>query len=276
MDLDAYFRRIGTDAAGAPSLATLTRLIERHQATLPFENIETLCGRVPALDLDALQRKMLLGRRGGYCFEQNTLFMAVLSDLGYAVRGLEGRVRTGVPAEVSTARTHMALGVTIAGKDWLVDVGFGAFSPPYPLRLEVSVSDGGGGDASHRFVTAPHGELLMQARSFDGWTDGYLIMPSHPLPIDYEMGNWWTATYPNAMLRKNLLVSRAVADGGRLTLFNRRLTLRRPLDGAPQERELRDRNEIAAVLAEDFNLDVAPQDLDAIMERPGLLSPSAA
>jgi len=271
MDLDAYFRRIGTDAAGAPSLAMLTRLIERHQAAIPFENIETLCGRVPALDLDALQRKMLLGRRGGYCFEQNTLFMAVLGELGYAVRGLEGRVRTGVPVEVSTARTHMALSVTIAGEDWLVDVGFGAFSPPYPLKLGTSE----GGDALHRFVTAPHGELLMQARTFDGWTDGYLVMPSRPLPIDYEMGNWWTATYPNAMLRKNLLVSRAVADGGRLTLFNRRLTLRRPLDGVPQERELRDRSEIAAVLAEDFDLDVAPQDLDAIMERPGL-SPSAA
>src|ERR1700744_3033369 len=127
MDLDAYFHRIGIGAGRTPSLAplaTLARLIERHQAVIPFENVETLCGRVPALDLDALQRKMVLGRRGGYCFEQNTLFMAVLRELGYAVRGLEGRVRTGVPAEVTTARTHMALCVTVDGEDWLADVGF--------------------------------------------------------------------------------------------------------------------------------------------------------
>jgi hypothetical protein len=80
-------------------------------------------GRPILLDLPSLEAKLVAGRRGGYCFEQNALFAAVLDELGFAVTRLAARVRVG--ATVVRARTHMVLGVRIEGTQWLADVGFG-------------------------------------------------------------------------------------------------------------------------------------------------------
>ncbi|WP_077035651.1 arylamine N-acetyltransferase [Pelomonas sp. KK5] len=267
--LAAYARRTGCGdlcAGTAPTLATLQRLITHHAAAIPFENIEVLCGRVPKLDLPALRRKLLDSRRGGYCFEQNTLFMAVLRALGFAVLGLEGRVRAGVPADVETGRTHMALAVEAEGRTWLVDVGFGALAPQRPLPLEA------GGHEEHRLVEAGDGELLLQARTFEGWTDAYRLMPGRPRPIDYELGNWWVATHPSALMGRCLLVARSLDDGGRMTLFNRRLTIRQPLDGAPIERELRTDAEIADQLTGGFGLRLSAEDLSVVLAKLSLFA----
>lgn len=263
IDLDAYRHRIGLAAPLTPTLDTLARLIERHAATIPFENIDVLCGRVPSLDHAALQHKLVQRRRGGYCFEQNGLFLACLRQAGFQVRRLEARVRAGVPADVVTGRTHMALRVTLDGADHLADVGFGALAPLAPLRLAErgeQVLAGG----VYRFVDSD-GELALQAAAADGWTDCYRIAAAEPQHVDHEIGNWYVATHPNAMLRHNLLVSRSV-PGGRLTLFNRQLTLRPAVNSVPaDERSLDSRAELADVLGDAFGLDIDAADLDAVI-----------
>ena len=82
--------------------------------------------------------------------------------------------------------------------------------------------------------------------------------------VDYEIANWYVATHAKSMLRQNLLVGRAV-PGGRLTLFNRQLTLRRPATAAPIERTLTTRSEIEDVLANEFDLQIDAPDLDAVV-----------
>ena len=74
------------------------------------------------------------GRRGGYCFEQNALFAAVLEHLGFDVTGLAARVTMG--EERTTPRTHMILAVDIAGTRWLADVGFGGDTLLDPISFE--------------------------------------------------------------------------------------------------------------------------------------------
>jgi arylamine N-acetyltransferase len=93
-----------------------------------------------------------------------------------------------------------------------------------------------------------------------------------PHAIDAELGNWWVATHPKSMLANNLLVGRAM-PGGRLRLFNRRLSTFRPECAAPTEQLLQSRAEFADVLADGFGLDVAPADLDAVMAALGRLPP---
>jgi arylamine N-acetyltransferase len=114
----------------------LAGLIRHHVQAIPFENLDILLGRPILIDLDSVQAKLVAERRGGYCFEQNTLFAAVLRELGFAVTTLAGRVRLGAPEAVPTPRTHMVLRVEFPddGGPWLADVGFG-FSPTGPLRL---------------------------------------------------------------------------------------------------------------------------------------------
>ncbi len=258
---EAYCRRIGFDGPLTPTLDTLAQLIERHAATIAFENIDVLAGRVPRLDLASLQQKLVQGRRGGYCFEQNSFLLAALKQLGFAAVGLEARVRAGVPADVITPRTHMALRITLDGDDYLADVAFGGLAPTTPLQL---AGTGTQHDAhgAYRFVDVG-ADRLLQCETHEGWTDCYRIHTSEPQAIDYEMANWFVATNPKAMLRHNLLVARSV-PGGRLTLFNNKLSLRKST-AEPEETTLGTRAEFADALADAFGLQIDAGDLDAVM-----------
>jgi N-hydroxyarylamine O-acetyltransferase len=262
IDLPAYLARIGIEGGlPPPTLETLARLQQAHAHAIAFENVEVLARRVPDLALAALEDKIVRRGRGGYCFEQNGLFLGVLRALGFRVRALEGRVRTGVPADVETGRTHMALAVTLDGEEWLADVGFGGLAPTAPLRL-ASRAEQATPHGAYRLVEA-EADLLLQARTFDGWIDGYRLGPDRPRPIDAEMGNWFVATSPGAFLRRNLLVSRSTA-AGRLTLFNRELTLRQG-DDAPTKRLLASHDEIARTLRIDMGLRIDDADLAAVL-----------
>ncbi len=271
VDLDAYRRRIGLARPLAPTRACLDELVARHASAIPFENIEVLARRVPRLDLDGLQDKLVQRRRGGYCFEHNTLLRAVLQAVGFEVAPMEARIRSGVPADVVTGRTHLATRVMLDGVPHLVDVGCGTIAPTAPLAL-ASRDAQPAGTGLYRFVDVGD-ELLLQTREPAGWKDCYQLLPSHPHPIDCEMGNWFVATGPNSMLAKNLLVGRAI-DGGRLRLFNRRLSSFQPECAAPVERDLHTRAEFADVLADGFGLDIAPADLDAVMAAIDRLPPA--
>ncbi|MGN6528207.1 MAG: arylamine N-acetyltransferase family protein [Burkholderiaceae bacterium] len=261
-DLDAYFRRIDYTGPTAPTLETLARLVDRHAHSIPFENVDVLARRVPELATAALEDKLVRRRRGGYCFEQNHLMLAVLRRLGFDARGQEARVRVGVPAERESARTHMTLRVTLAGEDWHVDVGFGSTAPAAPLRLGDR-GEQAAGTGRFRFVDVETG-LMMQSLSHEGWGDACLILPSRPAAIDYKAANWFVATHPESFLGANLLVGRAV-DGGRWTLFNRELSLRQPMTAAPQLRTLATRAEFEDALARHFDLRLEPADLDAVL-----------
>jgi N-hydroxyarylamine O-acetyltransferase len=270
LDLDAYVRRVAFDGPLAPTRECLERLIVAHATAIPFENIEVLARRVPRLDLPGLQDKLVRQRRGGYCFEQNTLFRAVLQAAGFDVRPLEARIRAGVPVDVVTGRTHLATRVVLDGAAHLVDVGCGTIAPLAPLAL-ASRDEQVAGTGAYRFVDVGN-ECLLQSRDADGWTDCYQLLPGAPHAIDCELGNWFVATHPKSLLGQSLLVGRAI-PGGRLRLFNRRLSTFRPECAAPVERTLETRAEFADVLADGFALDVAPVDLDAVMTALDRLPP---
>ncbi len=262
IDLDAYRHRIGLRDPIEPTLEGLARLVEHHAAAIPFENIEVLARRVPVLDDAALQAKMIRQRRGGYCFEQNQLFRGVLQASGFTVAPLEARIRAGVAGDVSTGRTHLLARVTLAGADHLVDVGCGGVAPLAPLPL-ASRAEHAAGTGRYRLVDVDH-DLLLQVATPEGWADCYRIAPGAPLQIDCELANWFVATHPKSMLRFNLLVARAI-PGGRLRLFNARLSTYRPESAAPTEQTLATRAEFADAFADGFGLDVADADLDAVM-----------
>ena len=262
IDLAPYLRRIGLQAPPAPTLAGLDLLVRHHSRAIPFENIDVLAGRVPALDQQALENKLVHSRRGGYCFEQNRLFMACMQALGFAVQALEARVRTGVAADAATARTHMALRVTVLGEAYLADVGFGSLAPVSALRFS-SRAEQDSGRGVYRFVDVAAG-VLLQARTHGGWSDCYCIGVDEPNPIDFEMANWFVATHPQSFLGQNLLVARSV-EAGRMTLFNRELSTQGSLDREPERRLLNSRAEMATVLGEGFGLELADRDLDALM-----------
>src|SRR5215471_15232590 len=137
LDLDAYLARIGYVGPREPSLAVLRSIHALHPSAIPFENLDVIRGVGIRLDLPSIEQKLVRDRRGGYCFEQNGLFAAVLEELGFEVTPLAARVRWQVPPDVRTSLTHMVLRVDVERVPYLADVGFGGQTPTAPLRLDV-------------------------------------------------------------------------------------------------------------------------------------------
>ena len=103
-DLEGYLERIGYDGPIEASPYVLADLHEAHLAAIVFENLDILLGKSIVLDLESLQGKLVKNRRGGYCFEQNTLFRAALETIGFTVTSLAARVRADGTGRTETVR----------------------------------------------------------------------------------------------------------------------------------------------------------------------------
>ena len=122
-DLPLYFDRIGYRGSREPSLATLNAVILAHLQSIPFENLDVLLGRGIDLDPAVVEHKLLRERRGGYCFEQNTLLLHVLEALGFSVKPIGARVRLQRPRDFTPPRTHVFLRLELDGSSWLTSSG---------------------------------------------------------------------------------------------------------------------------------------------------------
>jgi N-hydroxyarylamine O-acetyltransferase len=262
VDLDAYFARIGYHGLRTPTLATLRALQELHPAAITFEAIDILLGRGIDISPAAIDAKLIHGRRGGYCYEQNGLFKRVLTALGFEVDGLLARVRwMEQPGAAPAPATHMALRIRIAGEPWLADVGFGAAVPTSPLRLDDS-SPQPTPHQSYRVLPFGGGRLV-QMRLGKTWAPLYEVFPQAVLDEDYLPANWFTSTHDSSPFRHNLWVARVTPEE-RLALRNTRLTRRRP-DGRTEQHEL-DAAAIRRALVETFGLELEPEWLDQIAQ----------
>jgi len=250
VDLDAYFARTGYIGARTATAAVLREIHVRHVCTIPFENLDVLLGRGIRIDVPSIERKLVQERRGGYCFEQNGLFAAVLEALGFRVTPLIARVRWQVPAAITTPLTHKVLRVEAGGLAFLADVGFGSMSLYEPLPLEYGVEQSG--SLEPRRLVRDGDAIVQQARLGDVWFDVYRFALVEAPAVDFEVGNWFTSTHPQSRFVQNL----TVALGGhhrRLGLFNREFSIRRA-DGRSETRTLATPEELLHVLATEFGL----------------------
>lgn len=268
-DLDAYVSRIGLAGRPAPDAGGLLALQRAHRLAIPFENLDIPLGRGISLAPDAVFAKLVGRRRGGYCFEQNQLFLRALRALGFAARPLLARVwlmATDVPP-----LTHTLNLVTIGGRDWIADAGFGgSFSPPMPVE-DGTVVTGGDGTA-HRLVTDPAlGWVLERAgdpAATDGRTAGhgdwqrqYSFTLAPVAPVDLELSNHWTSTRPATRFTTLRVVSRILPDGfaslvdDRLSLVTARGSENRTITGP---------DDYQSVLADLFGLAMTASDVDRL------------
>jgi len=258
LDLPRYLARIGAAGPVDPDLRTLARLHRAHLAAIPFENVDVRLGRPVGLDLASLEAQLVARRRGGYCFQQNSLFAAALRAIGFSVETLEARVRP--PGATATMpRTHMLLRVELPEGAWLADVGFGGDGPLEPVPLDGTASEQPG--EAFRVVREEGGTFALQRRVDGGWTDLYAFRPDPALPVDFQVAHHFTSTYPRSPFVTTLTVQRATSEA-RETLRGRTLTVRRGTE--IESRELADEEVVAAVCSR-FDLDVTPGEVIAAL-----------
>jgi N-hydroxyarylamine O-acetyltransferase len=260
--LDAYLERIGFDGPREPTADVLATLHRRHPAAIPFENLDPLLGRPVSLAPDAIEDKLVRRRRGGYCFEHNHLFMAVLKDFGFAVTPLIARVVWMAAPDAPAPRDHMMLKVDLGGEAWIADVGFGGHIVSAPLRLASDVHQSTD-EAVLRLIPAGRA-FVLQTRLPDGWVSMYRFTLEPAEPDDYLVANWYTSTSPTHLLTGNLLAER-LTPALRVSLFNTRLT-RRHADGRREVVDLGSPAELAGVLETEFGLE-AKNDAAVVFDR---------
>lgn len=268
--LTAYLARIGWNASLDVSLETLRALHLHHNSAIPFENLDVVLPREIELSDEAVFQKLVVARRGGYCFEQNGLFERALNEVGFEVRSLLGRVVIANPSQMPP-RTHRILLVQLAGEPWIADVGFGGQTLTAPIRLQADIEQ-----------ITPHGvyrlqragdDWVLQFRHHQRWQSMYQFEMGQQYQADFVMGNFHSAHWPASHFRHHLLMCRHLPNGEKLTLTNFHFTHWRQ-GQVQEEKVLADVTALYETLQTRFGLGVndaqhgfSLQELETVMSR---------
>ena len=250
MDVKRYLNRIEYTGPGRPSAAALRELHRQHLFTVPFENLDIALGNPILLSPPLLYEKIIVQRRGGFCYELNGLFAALLTELGYVVQMLSARVRHNRDG-FGPDFDHMLLKVDL-DEPWLADVGFGeSFLNPIPFHA-------GGTETSnaHCYFLAQHSHEWQLMRSDkDGEVALYRFRDVPRQLSDYEGMCEFHQISAESHFTQNRVCTRATPTG-RVTLSGMRLIETQA--GVRTERQLRGELEVRRCLHNHFGIDFGP------------------
>lgn len=246
-DLHAYLARIGLTGPADPTSETLRRLHLAHLRTVPFENLDISLGREIVCDEQRFLHKVVDLRRGGFCYELNGAFAALLRTLGYVVTLLSARVsrREG---GASPEFDHLALQVDLE-EPWLVDVGFGD-SFLEPLRLNTGAVQE---QLERSFRISPtEGCMVVEREESPGlWRPQYQFTQESRQLSDFVPRCHYHQTSPESHFTQQRICTLATPDG-RITLSDLRFI--RTRNGIREERMLTSEQEWQALLQSDFGV----------------------
>jgi N-hydroxyarylamine O-acetyltransferase len=250
LSMKAYFDRIGYRGKAAFNLETIKALHGLHPEAIPFENIDPLIGVNVDLALKEIFKKLVVKGRGGFCFEQNILFGAVLRTLGFNVIGLSARVFWEIQEGEIRPRDHMLLLLNLNGVSYLLDVGFGSASFSAPLILdEVGIQVAGHNQYRISFVS---GFYYLEILIKGSWRLMHRFGLERQMLADYEVVSWYLCTHPKSLFIKELMVAKNFSEG-RYALHNNQFTVHK-IDGSSVKRKLQTVQEIIEILQNKFEI----------------------
>jgi N-hydroxyarylamine O-acetyltransferase len=250
--IDALLARLGLERAPAPDLDGLRRVHRAYLARVPYEDLAVQLGETGPLDEAALAARVLSDGRGGYCFELNTLFAALLRGLGFVVAHHQAVVGGAGPTN------HMALVVDVDGSPWLADAGLGeGFVEPLPLREGRHSL----GPFTYTLTREPAGTWWMGQHEWSS-ISGFRMQPSVSAVAEFEPHHRRLATDPDSSFVRTLVVQQPREDRI-VTLRSRTLTEVGP--GVASKRVLA-RSEFGPVLSSVFGISVAGARLSRLWE----------
>lgn len=246
-DSKAYLARIHYTGPTAPTPGTLRALHLAHLYTVPFENLDISLHRPITCDEQHFLHKIVNLRRGGFCYELNGAFAALLSELGFRVTLLSARVARE-DGSASPEFDHMALRVDL-DEPWLADVGFGdSFLDPLRLIPEVEQEQYG-----QRFRIAEVGDVMIVQRQLANgtWKSQFRFTQTPRQLDDFEARCHFQQTSPESHFTRQRICTLPTRDG-RITLAD--LKLIRTTGKLREERTLANDDEWHSALQEYFGV----------------------
>jgi len=223
-EVRAYLQRIGYNGPLDGSAEALAGLQERHLHSVPYENLDILRGVPLSLDIPDLHDKIVVRRRGGYCFELNALFGWLLKELGYPVTSLFARFWRDEP-DPPPKRRHHVLKVEAGGNSFLCDVGVGGIVPVRPVQMTEGLEQPQGGEC-YRLDSDPDFGWMLSERRNGVWGRLYSFTEEPQLPKDFIMASYWCEHAPDSIFTRGEMlairteVGRNTASGREFRIFS--------------------------------------------------------
>ena len=254
MNVGAYLERIGHRGGTDPNAETLRAIHRAHMLSVPFENLDIALGRPIELSLPGFYDKIVVRRRGGFCYELNGLFAWLLGELGFPVVLLSARVFGG--EALGPDYDHMLLLVRLEER-WIADVGFGdSFLNPLPMDDAEQVEDG----RSFRIIEEERALILER----DGEPQ-YAFTGAPRKLAQFEEMCRFQQTSPLSTFTRKTICSLPTADG-RITLSNGRLIT--TVGGRRDERPVASHDEYRDLLRRHFGIELeAGSAIERLMDR---------
>jgi N-hydroxyarylamine O-acetyltransferase len=249
MDVRAYLNRLEYRGPLDPNFETLRQLQLAHLLQVPFENLSIHFHQPIVLNDTALFEKIVTRRRGGFCYELNGLFAALLRELGFEVAMLSAQVAND-QREFSRDFDHMTLMVAANDERWLADVGFGdSFIEPLTLAVNLEHQQR---EHRYRIVGDAQKRLVLEQSSKDGeWKPQYRFsLQPYEYP-DYAAMCTYHQTSPESHFTRRRICSR-LTPGGRITLSDMRFITTEA--GVRTEQPIRDEQEYSDILSDQFGI----------------------
>jgi len=247
VDTPAYLARIQYAGPTQAHAETLRALHRAHLGAVPFENLDISLGRKITVDEAAILNKVVVLRRGGFCYELNGAFAALLRALGFQVTLLSARVARANGGE-GPEFDHLTLRVDLE-EPWLADVGFGE-SFLEPLRLDAGRDQL---DPTGTYRLHAQAERLRMEKSLpDGnWKPQYSFSLQPRRLEEYAGMCRYHQTSPESSFTQNRICSRATPDG-RITLSEMKLIT--TSKGEREEQNLSSEEERNSILCRRFGI----------------------
>ncbi len=222
MKIKEYIERIKYKGELAADLNILKKLQEVHLLTIPFENLDIHYGKPIDLDVDEFYKKIVQNNRGGFCYELNGLFYALLKAIGYNVKMISARVYNSTKKEFGLEYDHLAIVAELNKVEYLVDVGFGEFAFN-PLKIELNTIQS---DSRGNFIIEEYNNkyYIVSKIKDEVKTPEYIFKNEARELSDFKEMSLHNQTSPNSHFTKKKLISKPT-NNGRITITGNTLKI---------------------------------------------------
>lgn len=240
------------------SLSGITELIKAHLKTFSFSSITVLLKDEISLDIEDIYKKIVINKRGGYCFEHNKLFFEVLKELGFDVQPYMARVVNNTNNIVP--KTHRFTLLNYKGEKYLIDVGIGFRSPCIPVKLSNEFFP------SHLGISYRIRNIDKNLFAFESSkNDEIFTITNFDLnnynDADYEMGHFYSHKHPNAIFVNNLVISQITDDEIKSLRNNNYIKI---YENTQEEIPLDSFESFKKIVFDDFNICFTDEELELI------------
>ncbi|MDD4856441.1 MAG: arylamine N-acetyltransferase [Sulfuricurvum sp.] len=213
-NLTDYLSRIGFEGDVHNDVATLTQLMQRQLRSIPFENTEVQAGRIPSLVPEDIVEKVIVNRRGGYCYEINGVFAMALTALKFEWYFAGARPMF---YPMRRPKTHMVVIVKCEGREYLCDTGFGG----YALRAPMMIEEGEVTQDGDRFrMELIEGEYVVSSLVQGEWQRLYGFAQQSQEWIEFSLANYFNATHPDTIFTQKKLAIMQTPMGRKILVNN--------------------------------------------------------